>query len=79
MNPSAKHIPVIDHTNREDVLRKTGPSKNTDVTGGMSRKLNELLELAKQDIDIVIFNLTVPGRLTSLLSGESATCTRIMP
>ena len=79
LNPSAKHIPVIDHTNREDVLRKTGPSKNTDVTGGMSKKLNELLELAKQDLDIVIFNLTVPGRLTSLLSGESVTCTRIMP
>jgi isopentenyl phosphate kinase len=79
LNPAAKHIPIIDHSNKEDILRKTGPSKNTDVTGGMTKKVNELLELAKQDIDIFIFNLTVPGRLTSLLSGESTICTRIMP
>lgn len=79
LNPSAKHIPVIDHSNKEDVLTKTGPSKNTDVTGGMSKKVNELLELAKQDLDIVIFNLTVPSRLTSLLLGESIVCTRIKP
>ncbi len=79
LNPSAKHIPVIDHNNKEDVLTKTGPSMNTDVTGGMSKKVNELLELAKQDLDIIIFNLTVPGRLTSLLLGESIICTRIMP
>ena len=79
LNPSAKHIPVIDHSNKEDVLSKTGPSINTDVTGGMSKKVNALLELAKQDLDIIIFNLTVPGRLTSLLLGESIVCTRIKP
>jgi isopentenyl phosphate kinase len=78
-NPSAKHIPIIDNANRENVLRKTGPSSNTDVTGGMSKKVNELLELAKQDTEIIIFNLTVPGRLTSLLSGEPIVCTRIIP
>jgi isopentenyl phosphate kinase len=79
LNPSAKHIPVIDHNNREEVLTKTGPSTSTDVTGGMSKKVSELLELAKQDLDIVVFNLTVPGRLSSLLSGESVICTRIKP
>jgi isopentenyl phosphate kinase len=77
-NPSAKHIPVINHTNKDEILKMTGPSKNTDVTGGMSKKVTELLELAKHDVDVVIFNLTVPGRLASLLSGKSTICTRIM-
>lgn len=79
LNPSAKYIPVIDHSNKEDVLSKTGPSMNTDVTGGMAKKVNELLELAKQDLDIIIFNLTIPGRLTSILLGEPIICTRIKP
>jgi isopentenyl phosphate kinase len=79
LNPSAKHIPVVDQSNRDDVLRRTGPSSTTDVTGGMAKKVNELLELAKQDIEIIIFNLSVPGRLTSLLSGKSTVSTRIMP
>ncbi len=79
INPSAKHIPVINHKNKEEVLSKTGPSTSTDVTGGMSKKVNELLELAKQDIDIVIFNLTIRNRLSSLLLGEPIICTRIMP
>lgn len=78
LNPSAKHIPVIDQSNKEEVLTKAGPSMSTDVTGGMSKKVNELLELAKQDRDIVIFNLTVPGRLSSLLLGKNVICTRIM-
>lgn len=79
LNPAAKHIPLIDHNNMEDVLSKTGPSANTDVTGGMSKKVNELLELAKQDLDIAIFNLSIPGRLTSLLLGNPTICTRIKP
>jgi isopentenyl phosphate kinase len=79
INPSAKHIPIINQTNKDEVLKTVGPSKNTDVTGGMSKKVHELLELAKHDIDIVIFNLTVPNRLTSLLSDKRTICTRIMP
>ncbi|MHA2176847.1 MAG: isopentenyl phosphate kinase [Candidatus Thorarchaeota archaeon] len=79
LNPSAKHIPVVNQSNRDDVLKKTGPASTTDVTGGMAKKVNELLELAKQDIEIIIFNLSVPGRLTSLLSGKSTISTRIMP
>jgi isopentenyl phosphate kinase len=76
-NPSAKHIPIINHENKEDILSKTGPSTSTDVTGGMSKKVRELLEIAKQDREIVIFNLTVPNRLESLLKNESTICTRI--
>lgn len=77
LNPSAKHIPVINQENMDSILSKAGPSTNTDVTGGMAKKLSELLELTKQNREIIIFNLTVPDRLKSLLQKESTVCTRI--
>jgi isopentenyl phosphate kinase len=76
-NPSAKHIPVINQENKDAILSKTGPSINTDVTGGMSKKVSELLEISRQNREIVIFNLTVPDRLRSLLQNNSTICTRI--
>ena len=76
-NPSAKHIPIINHENKEDILSKAGPSTSTDVTGGMSKKVRELLRIAKSDREIIIFNLAVPNRLESLLQDESTICTRI--
>jgi glutamate 5-kinase len=77
LNPSAKHIPLINQENKEAILAKTGPSTNTDVTGGMSKKVSELLEIARQNREVIIFNLTVPNRLKSLLKNESIICTRI--
>jgi isopentenyl phosphate kinase len=77
LNPSAKHIPLINQENKEAILAKTGPSTNTDVTGGMSKKVSELLEIARQNREIIIFNLTVPNRLKSLLQNEETICTRI--
>ena len=77
LNPSAKHIPIINQENKEAILDKTGPSTNTDVTGGMSKKVSELLEIAQQNREVIIFNLTVPNRLKSLLQNEETICTRI--
>ncbi|MFX1482610.1 MAG: isopentenyl phosphate kinase [Promethearchaeota archaeon] len=79
LNPAAKHIPVINNSNKEEILSKTGPSMSTDVTGGMTKKVDELFELARSDRDIIIFNLTVPNRLKALLLGNPIVCTRIMP
>ncbi|MFW9806825.1 MAG: hypothetical protein ACFFFK_08860, partial [Candidatus Thorarchaeota archaeon] len=77
LNPLAKHIPIINQENKETILSKVGPSTTTDVTGGMAKKLSELLELTKQDRNIIIFNLTVPDRLKLLLLNEPTICTRI--
>ena len=77
VNPSAKPIPLINNSNRDSILSLTGPSSSTDVTGGMTKKITELLDLANQNVDIVIFNLLVSGRLTALLENESVICTRI--
>jgi isopentenyl phosphate kinase len=76
-NPSAKHIPVINQENKDTILSKTGPSTNTDVTGGMSKKVSELLEISRQNREIIIFNLTVPNRLKFLLQNKTTICTRI--
>jgi len=78
-NPDAKHIPFINNSNKNQILTKSGPSSSIDVTGGMTKKIKELLELASYDIDIAIFNLLIPGRLTALLQNDDVICTRIQP
>lgn len=76
-NPNAKPVPFINNSNRNRILELAGPSSSTDVTGGMIRKITELLELANNNVDIVIFNLLVAGRLTALFENGSVICTRI--
>jgi len=76
-NPNARYIPLINRANINQVLTHTGPSSDTDVTGGMTKKISELLELSNQNVDIAIFNLTVPGRLTDLIKEKPTICTRI--
>ena len=78
-NPNAQIISVINQSNRNEVLRIAGPSESTDVTGGMKRKISDLLEIAKLGIEVVIFNLTSPGRLNAILERDEHTiCTRII-
>ena len=76
-NPNAKYIPLINNSNKHQILEKSGPSSSIDVTGGMTKKITELLELASYDVDVAIFNLLIPGRLTALLQNDDAICTRI--
>lgn len=77
LKPDAKHIPLINKSNRDTILQKTGPSSSIDVTGGMKKKIDELLRLSDQNVDVAIFNLLVPGRLKDLLLGNPTICTRI--
>jgi len=76
-NPNAKPIPLINNSNKNKILSLTGPSSSTDVTGGMTKKITELLELAGQNVNVVIFNLLVAGRLTALFENNPVICTRI--
>ena len=76
-NPNAKHIQIVNKSNIDYVIKKAGLSLDTDVTGGMGRKLTDLLDLANKGIKIAIFNLLVPSRLEKLLAGESVLCTEI--
>jgi isopentenyl phosphate kinase len=76
-NPKAAHIEVIDATNIDSILDRAGPSSATDVTGGMEKKLRDIFTLAGLEIDIAIFNLEAPSRLSALLSGKTPRCTII--
>ncbi len=76
-NPDAALITRVDQSNMETIVQQTGPSMAVDVTGGMSKKLSELISLAKHGMEVVIFNLLVPNRLARLLRDEHTTCTRI--
>ncbi|MFX1438930.1 MAG: isopentenyl phosphate kinase [Promethearchaeota archaeon] len=77
INPKAAHIEVVDATNINTILDRAGPSSATDVTGGMEKKLGDIFTLAGLEIDIAIFNLGVPNRLSALLSGKTPRCTKI--
>ena len=77
LNPNAKHIPVINKSNLKLVIERTGPSSSIDVTGGMAKKIKELLTLANHNVEVTIFNLLVPGRLSDLLKGNPTICTKI--
>jgi isopentenyl phosphate kinase len=76
-NPDAKIIPVITKENIEFALSGAGPSTSTDVTGGMAKKISDLLNIRNVQTDIFIFNLSIPGRLEALLSNKQTLCTKI--
>jgi isopentenyl phosphate kinase len=77
INPRARYIPLINRSNMNQVLSHTGPSSDTDVTGGMAKKISELFELSNQNVEIVIFNLLIPGRLANLLKDRPIIFTRV--
>ncbi len=77
-NPQARLIPLISNSNKDEVLKRSGPSSATDVTGGMAKKISELIKLSSSGTDIAIFNLTVPNRLSDLMSGRPIPCTKIV-
>jgi len=52
-------------------------SSSTDVTGGMLRKVEELLEIAKSGIQSEIFNATSEGNITKFLTSHQDVGTTI--
>ena len=65
---NARLIPEINKDNIEQVRKMLGGSATTDVTGGMYRKVTELLNLG---IESQIVNANVPGNVERALRGEA--------
>ncbi|WP_214044614.1 isopentenyl phosphate kinase [Methanomethylovorans sp.] len=64
-------IPVITPKNFRNVKQHIGGSENTDVTGGMLGKVQEMLELSDNGyITSRIFNASKPGNIERFLKGE---------
>jgi len=66
-NPNAKLIKEITKSNIEDVKKKLSGSLHTDVTGGMLRKISELLEIG---VESQIINALIPGNIVKAIKGE---------
>ena len=69
-NPDAKLIPVVTPGNIDNVVEELAGSTATDVTGGMARKVLELLDLARKGVESEIINIEKPGNLYKTLTGE---------
>ncbi len=70
-HPDAKRIPVITPGNIDDVVEELAGSTATDVTGGMARKVLELLDLARKGLESEVIDITTPGNLYKALTGET--------
>ena len=66
-DPAAEFIPVVDLRNVREIPAGVGGSAVTDVTGGLRKKLEELLAAGAGG---QIFNATVPGNVERALRGE---------
>jgi isopentenyl phosphate kinase len=58
------------HSGNISQIKEIGTSGDTDVTGGMERKLNELLRLAESGLESEIVSGIDPGILKRTLLGE---------
>lgn len=68
-NHGAKLLKEVSRENLH-LIKEIGSSKGVDVTGGMKRKLDELLRLAESGTESEIVDATKPGLLKRALSGE---------
>ncbi|MEM3586653.1 MAG: isopentenyl phosphate kinase [Candidatus Jordarchaeaceae archaeon] len=76
-NKNAKLIPLITPENIEKTLKSVSGSKTTDVTGGMRRKILELLPLVEKGIQVEIINAKKNGYLLHALLGNKTLGTLI--
>ncbi len=69
-NQDAKLLPLVTKKILAEEIEELGGSNATDVTGGMFKKVHELLDLADQGIESQIINATKSGMLKKALLGE---------
>jgi len=74
---SAKLVKVITPKTLDKLVKELGGSQGTDVTGGMAKKVSELITLAEDGIPSEIINATKEGYLKRALLGEEGLGTTI--
>jgi len=67
---SGSPLSMITRNELSQVQSAIGGSAGVDVTGGMSGKLLELLDLADLGVDSMIFNAGIKGNIVRALKGE---------
>jgi isopentenyl phosphate kinase len=71
LHDDAELVKLITPNNITEVVQELGGSQGTDVTGGMAKKVSELLELAKEGTTSEIINATKPEYMKRALLGET--------
>lgn len=69
-NKNAKLIRLITPDNIEKILTNVSGSKTTDVTGGMQRKILEVLPLVEKGVQVEIINAKKKGYILDSLLGN---------
>jgi isopentenyl phosphate kinase len=69
-DPSAVLVSRVHRDNWAEVRTRLGGSATVDVTGGMERKVRELVEWAERGLESRIVSALVPGRLGEALRDE---------
>ena len=68
---SGRTLPMVTRQMLPEIESALGGSAGVDVTGGMKEKLLELLALADEGIESLIFNAADGGSIEKILKGES--------
>lgn len=67
---NAKLIPLVTKKNFEEVKKSLSGSIAVDVTGGMMKKVLELMAIAEAGIESQIVNALISGNVKRVLNGE---------
>jgi len=78
MDPHAQLITKVTVSELKDLLSRIGGSSFTDVTGGMVKKVIELMVPASAGIEVLIINALKPNNVYRALKGEEVVGTRII-
>jgi isopentenyl phosphate kinase len=74
---SARLVPHLTSTGLKKLRKKVGEIGVTDVTGGMPRKIEELIPAVEKGISLIIVNATRPDNIYKALKGEEVVGTVI--
>lgn len=73
-----RFLPKITPEDWERIADSLGSASTTDVTGGMKKKVEELLNLKGSGIEAQIVNLLEPGTLKRVVQGDKSLGTTIL-
>lgn len=76
-DPSARPIPHLTLTELKKLRQRIGEPRVMDVTGGMPRKIEELIPAVEKGIQVIIVNATRPNNIYKALRGEEVVGTII--
>ncbi|MCY3410359.1 MAG: hypothetical protein INQ03_01870 [Candidatus Heimdallarchaeota archaeon] len=76
-NEDAKLITSITHEEIYDFMIHAGESAGIDITGGMLGKMQQIYEISKLGVDVIMANITKENRLLEILNNNEAICTKI--